>query len=72
MFFIAPAAAPAPAARFRWTDDCVQSGFIRKAVRTATAYRPMDEEPKFDSASEYNEFVRRACQEDFIEVPREV
>jgi hypothetical protein len=31
----------------------------------------MAEEPSFTSASEYNEFVRRACEEDFIEVPRE-
>jgi hypothetical protein len=71
MFFIAPAPAAPAAPRFRWTDDCVRSGHIRKAVRAATAHRPMAEEPSFTSASEYNEFVRRACEEDFIEVPRE-
>jgi hypothetical protein len=71
MFFINHPAAPS-APRFRWTDDVVSPGFVRKAVRTATAHRPMDEEPKFDSASAYNEFVRRACEEEYIEVPREV
>jgi hypothetical protein len=72
MFFIAPPAVPAAGPRFRWTDAIVHPGHIRKALRTATARRPMDEEPKFASASEYEAFVRRACEEDFIEAPREV
>jgi hypothetical protein len=76
MFFIAPASAPAAApaqdARYRWTDDVVRSGFMRKAVRAATASRPMAEEPSFASASAYNEFVRKACEEEYIEIPREV